>query len=113
MVAAENKCPGNWQQFLKEAQNKIELNEYLFQTLSAMRYPSDRQLFVTYKDQVLSNCGKTMPQCDHEEADTCILYHVKHALSEGMSLIQILSNVTILTLGVYHRLRSDYILMIW
>ena len=53
-----------------------------------------------------------MPQCDHEEADTRILYHVKHALSEGMSLIQILSNdtdVIILTLGVYHTLRSDHI----
>ena len=44
----------------------------------AMTYPSDRQLFVTYKDQVLSNCGKTMPQCDHEEAETRILYHVKN-----------------------------------
>ena len=31
-VAAENKCPGNWQQFLKEARNKVELNEFLAQT---------------------------------------------------------------------------------
>ena len=69
-----------------------------FLLILAMTYPSDRQLFVTYKDQVLSNCGMTMPQCDYEEADTRILHHVKHALS------QILSNntdVIILTLGVY------------
>ena len=83
----------------------MELNDFFAQTLSAMTYPSDRRLFVTNKDQVLSNCGKTMPQCDYEKADTRILQHVKHAFSKGISLIQILSNETdviILTLGVYH-----------
>ena len=54
----------------------------------------------------------TMPQCDHEAADSRILHHVKHALSQSISLIQILSNDTdaiILTFGVYHILRSDHI----
>ena len=43
-VSAENKCPGNWLQFLKDAINKKELNEFLAETLSAMTYPSDKQL---------------------------------------------------------------------
>ena len=53
-----------------------------------------------------------MPECDHEEADTRILHHVKHALSQNMTFIQILSNdtdVVIIALGVYHMLCSDSI----
>ena len=99
-------------QFLKESTNKQGLNEFLATTLNALTYPSDRQLFVTYQDRVLSNCGMTMPQCNTEEADFRILHHVKHALSENMTFIQILSNdtdVVIIALGVYHMLRSDYI----
>ena len=77
-VSAENKCPSNWLQFLKDAMKKKELNEFLAETLSALTYASERQLIVTYCDRVLSNCGMTMPECDHQEADTRILYHVKH-----------------------------------
>ena len=98
-------------QFLKEDTNKKELNEFLATTLTAKTYPSDRQL-VTYQDRALSNFGMTMPECDHEEADTRILHHVKHALSQNMTFIQILSNdtdVVIIALGVYHMLRSDSI----
>ena len=68
---------------------------------------------MTYCDRVLSNCGMTMPECDHEEADTQILYHVKHALSTNMTFVQILSNdtdVVILALGVYLILCSNHIL---
>ena len=54
-----------------------------------------------------------MSECDHEEADTRILYHVKHALPAYMTFVQILSNdtdVVILALGVYHMLCSNHIL---
>ena len=111
-ISAENRCPGNWMQFLKEDTNKKELNEFLATTLTAKTYPSDRQLVVTYQDRALSNFGMTMPECDHEEADTRILHHVKHALSQNMTFIQILSNdtdVVIIALGVYHMLCSDSI----
>ena len=53
-----------------------------------------------------------MPVCSHEEADTRLLHHVKHALSENMTFVQILSNdtdVVILALGVYHTLCSNHI----
>ena len=54
-----------------------------------------------------------MPECDHKEADTRILHHVKHALSANMTFVQILSNdtdVVTLALGVYHMLCSNHIL---
>ena len=106
-VSAENKCPSNWLQFLKDAMNKKELNEFLAETLSALTYASERQLIVTYCDRVLSNCGMTMPECNHQEADTRILHHVKHALSTNMTFVQILSNNTDV---VYHMLCSNRIL---
>jgi len=91
---------------------KIELNEFPAETLSALTYPSDRQFIVTHHENILSNCGMTMPVCSHEEADTRLLHHVKHALSENMTFVQILSNdtdVVILALGVYHTLCSNHI----
>ena len=38
-VSAENKCPSAWLQFLKDAMNKKELDEFLAETLSALTYP--------------------------------------------------------------------------
>ena len=67
---------------------------------------------MTHCENILSNCGMTMPVCSHEEADTRLLHHVKHALSENMTFVQILSNdtdVVILAVGVYHTLCSNHI----
>ena len=86
--------------------NKKELNEFLAETLSALTYASERQLIVTYCVRV-SNRGMTMSECDHQEADTRILHHVKHALSTNMTFVQILSNNTDV---VYHMLCSNRIL---
>lgn len=111
-VAPQNKCPGRWSEFLKDALNKKELNEFLAERLSSMTYPEGRELYVTFEDKVLSNCEKTMPDCDHEEADSRLLHHAKHALNEGMTYINIVSNdtdVIILALGVYHKLRADHV----
>ena len=83
------------------------MNEFLATTLTAKTYPSDRQLVVTYQDRALSNFGMTMPECDHEEADTRILHHVKHALSQNMTFIQIFSNDT--DVVIIALLRSDSI----
>ena len=111
-VAGENKCPKNWQQFLKDTRNKDELNTYLAEKLTLLGYPEGRQLFVTCQEKVLSNGAITMNNCDHEEADSRIMLHVQHALSEGMNRIKILSNdtdVIIIALGIYHKLRSTYL----
>ena len=111
-VAAANKCPGNWMQFLKDAINKKELNEYLAETLSALSYPQGRELFVTSQEKVLSNCGTAMPDSDQEEADSRLLLHAKSALSQNMTFVYIISNdtdVIIIALGVYHKLCSEHI----
>ena len=46
-----------------------------------------------------------MPKGSHDETVTRLLHHMKHAMSENMTFVQILSDDTdvgILALGVYH-----------
>ena len=53
-----------------------------------------------------------MEDSDHEEADSRMMVHVQHGLSQGMNRVKILSNdmdVVIIALGVYHTLHSRYI----
>ena len=98
-------------QFLRDCQNKTELNTFLAENLSAMTYPSGRQLFVTSNERVLSNCGLSMSDSDHEEADTRLVVHIKDALTKGINNFVIASSdtdVIIILLSVYHKLRSDY-----
>ena len=52
-----------------------------------------------------------MEDSDHEDADSRMMLHVRHALSQGMNRVKILSNdtdIVIIGLGVYHKLRSTY-----
>ena len=110
-VAGENKCPGNWPQFLKDTRNKDELNTFLAESLTPLSYPAGRQLFITCQEHVLSNGTITMEDSDHEDADSRMMLHVRHALSQGMNRVKILSNdtdIVIIGLGVYHKLRSTY-----
>ena len=111
-VAGNNKCPGNWTQFLRNTTNKHELYTFLAQKLLTFTYPTGRQLFSTCGERVLSNCVTSMEDSDYEQADSRMMVHVQHGLSQGMNRVKILSNdtdVVIIALGVYHTLRSRYI----
>ena len=52
-----------------------------------------------------------MDDCDHEEADTRIVVHLKDALVKGYTYIQIVcadTDILIILLGIYHRLQSQH-----
>jgi hypothetical protein len=71
--------PKNWMTFLRCSENKKELFPYL--TKVATQTISHLLLSTSDKDVC---CSKTLDMqglspCDHEEADTRILVHVKHA----------------------------------
>ena len=55
--------------FLKEEQNKDELNGFLATTLTAMTYSEGKELLVSSQEKLLSNSGTTMAECNHENAD--------------------------------------------
>ena len=76
--------------FLKEDWNKEELNIFLAEQLSVMTFPPGKTLFVTSLEKVKSNSSDTMPDSDHEEADTCMCLQVKDAISKGMTDIKVM-----------------------
>ena len=110
-VSKLTKCPSNWAQFLKDSLFKEELYTFLAEELTPLTYPEGRQLYATSKENILSNGSLPMEDCDHEDADSRMLLHAKHAISQGMNKVRILSNdtdVVIIGLGVYHRLRASF-----
>ena len=53
-----------------------------------------------------------MDDCDHEEADTRIVVHLKDCLVKGYKYINIAcgdTDILIILLGIYHRLQSEHI----
>ena len=111
VVQASNKCPNNWQDFLRDSENKTSLNKFLAEALTAHSYERGKQVFVTHEENVLSNSSTTMSDCNHEEADTRMLVHVEHSLVSGAQTIGINSqdtDVLIIVLGFFHQLQARY-----
>ena len=90
-VAADNKLPRNWQEFLRVDQNKQELFKYLAECVTSI--DAEKQVISTHGKQVLSimpisrdNIGRLVP-CNHEEADTRMLLHAADAVQCGFTKI--------------------------
>lgn len=52
-----------------------------------------------------------MPRCDHEEADTKIVIHLKDALDKGCSTCLVRTvdtDVVVISIGKYHSLTSQH-----
>ena len=110
-VAPTNLCPDNWKSFLKDPINRKQLNIVLAELLTSLTYQQNRQLIVTCQRKVLTSGSLEMEESNIEDARCRILLHVKHALTEGISRIKIITfdeDVPIVGLGVYHLLRSQH-----
>ena len=110
-VTATSECPKNWSVFLKDRNNQRELFVFMAECLSALRYQPNRQFFITCQQAVLTNGQIAMSESNIEGVEARIFLHVKHALSEGNSLITIVTNdtnVVVIALGIYHELRSQH-----
>ena len=90
-VAADNKLPRNWKEFLRVDQNKQELFKYLAECITSIDV--EKQVISTYGKQVLSiipipcnTIGRLAP-CSHEEADTRMLLHAADAVQCGYTKI--------------------------
>ena len=90
-VAADNKLPRNWKEFLRVDQNKQELFKYLAECVTSIDV--EKQVISTYGKQVLSiipipcnTIGRLVP-CSHEEAGTRMLLHAADAAQCGYTKI--------------------------
>ena len=91
----------------------MELNTFLAETITFHTFLSGKLQYMTHQEHVLCNIshGEGMPDCSHEEADTQMMVHLKHALSNGAQTIAIDScgtDVLIILLGFYHQLKSKF-----
>ncbi|GFO25216.1 hypothetical protein PoB_005172100 [Plakobranchus ocellatus] len=77
-VATPNAIPSNWQEFLRLADNKTELFEFLAHQVVENLY-GDKDIFTTCGQNVL--CSRvhkdisSLAPCTHEEANTRMLLH--------------------------------------
>ena len=80
-----------WQLFLKDAQNKDELFQFVSLELQRITANSRYHLLTTKADVVLSNIPADLSDlspCEQEEADTRMMLHLRHAADQGQHLRQ-------------------------
>ncbi len=84
-VQATNQIPRNWQQFLRNDENKRELFQFLAQGVASLQ---EAKQFITTKSKDIlctlahNNIANVAPRT-HEEADTGIILHAADAVQEG------------------------------
>ncbi|MES9882214.1 MAG: hypothetical protein ABW185_15180 [Sedimenticola sp.] len=102
----------DWNQFLKNADNKEELFDILSKAVTDI-HDGDKQVISTNKDTVLTNHQidvSALKPCNHQEADTRMLLHLKHAASQGHRkafLKTVDSDVVVLAITNFNRLSLD------
>jgi hypothetical protein len=100
--------PCNWQQILRNDENKKELFHFLSQPVSTV--DSEQELFCIDGRSVVKkqfgSLNSLMP-CDHEEADKRMMVHVKDTSSKGHDKIHIKTvdtDVVVLAIHVFMKL---------
>ena len=93
-VSGQTKLPRKWSDFLKVAANKTELYHFLTEQVEASKIPANKMMFVTSEDKVVcKGTDQQMPRCDHEEADTRIIVHVRDSLQRGDNHVMVHTTV--------------------
>lgn len=101
-VTDKGNIPQNWQSFLRDNTNKTELFSFLADKI--VELCRTNTVIVTRLDGVVYNkpinTQGLMP-CNHEEADTRMFVHARHAVVEGIKSVMIKANDTdVLVIGI-------------
>ena len=106
-VLDNTPLPTNWDEFLKNIENKKELNQFLAMRLvESVKIRPEKVFIATCNESVLMSSGcalnvDSLQPCNQEEADTRMFLHVIHASAHGSLRVTIRSNDTdIIVLGL-------------
>lgn len=104
--------PLNWKSFLRLDDNKTELFQYLAVNVASISLPDVDVISTTGVDVISSTAidKEGLAPCNHEEADTRIFVHAKHASVSGMKKILIRTvdtDVVILAIAFVHKLEVE------
>ena len=102
------KCPRNWNSYLQNASNNVELFHYLSVTIAETAFCEGKVLMSTLDEDVLGSpvlgadeSEYPLRPCNHEEFDTRVMLHAANAVSNGYKRILIIANDTdIIVLGI-------------
>ena len=81
--------PFNCNSFLRSDKNKTELFHYLAESVTAIQLPGVEVVTTSDVDEFSPSPVEVegLTACNHEEADTNIFIHVKHALARGLKKV--------------------------
>ncbi|KAE8751353.1 hypothetical protein FOCC_FOCC001924 [Frankliniella occidentalis] len=96
LVTSGTKIPKNWQDFLRNSENKTEFFALMAEGIPLCKVAC--HLYSTFGEAVLTNSERLdvsfISPCNHEEADTRVFLHVADAVRLGHSKILIRSSDT-------------------
>ena len=116
-VTGLGKIPSKWQNFLRENDNKAELFNFLADKISGMATPN--VVIVTKEEDAISNSTIDLAgvaPCSHEEADTRIFVHARHAAEAGSKVIMVKANDTdilVIAISVLQALQNLGLQQLW
>jgi len=116
-VTGKGKIPSNWRNFLRENDNKAELFNFLADKIARVATPN--VVIVTKEEDAVSNrtinlAGVAL--CSHEEADTRIFVHARHATEAGSKVIMVKASdtdVVVIAVSVLQALQELGLQQLW
>ena len=104
-VGPNVQLPKNWSTILHHPFNKIELLQYLSDATVSNFLTPNCDLNITSRE-IVSHVGpdrEMQERIDHEDADTKIVVHLLHAMSEGAASVLVKTvDSHVLTSLIYH-----------
>ena len=110
-VESSSAMPRNWQEFLRNDDNKNELFSFL--SLKTANLETEGQIIITHHKDVLCTQPRNttaLAPCTQEEADTRIFLHVLDAANHGYCKVMIRtvdSDVLVLAIAAVQQLKID------
>ena len=104
--------PSNWKSFLRSDENKQELFHYLANITATLQL-ANVVIISTVDVEVISSTHidkEELTPCNHEEADTRIFVHARHASNHGLRKIMIRTvdtDVVILAIANVHKISVE------
>ncbi|KAJ8419194.1 hypothetical protein AAFF_G00006930 [Aldrovandia affinis] len=116
-VTGKGKIPSNWRNFLRENDNKAELFNFLADKIARVATPN--VVIVTKEEDAVSNRTINLAgvaPCSHEEADTRIFLHARHATEAGSKVIMVKASdtdVVVIAVSVLQALQELGLQQLW
>ena len=113
-VGSHVPVPSNWQEFLRDDQNKSELFKFLSECTICLPLPESKCILATSGQSVLFSGShlefESLQPCSHEEADTRLVLHATNAAKAGYKNIAIRTvdtDVLVIAISIWQEMECD------